>query len=47
MMYKTLEEQIMELWKSRGMNVEIIKFRTKKNKGIWTVIAPVRKGDET
>lgn len=40
-MYKTLEEQIIELWKSRGMNVEVIKFRTKKNKGIWTIVAPL------
>lgn len=41
MMYKTLEQQITELWKSRGMNVEVIKFRIKKNKGIWTIEAPL------
>ena len=25
--YKTLEQQIMELWDSRGMEVQIIRFR--------------------
>lgn len=41
--YKTLEMQIIELWKSRGMQVELIKFHIEKGKGVWTIIAPVNK----
>jgi len=43
--YKTLEEQITELWKSRGMDVERLQFHTEVHrggrKGIWTITAPV------
>lgn len=35
--YKTLEQQIMSLWKSRGMEVHIIKFKTLKNQYQWTI----------
>jgi hypothetical protein len=38
--YTTLEEQIMELWKSRGLEVNIMRFKTdKKGNGVWTVKA--------
>lgn len=37
--YKTLEQQIQELWKSRGMKVEIIKFHVEQGKGIWEIKA--------
>lgn len=38
--YKTLEQQIMELWKSRNLDVDLIQFRTnKKNQGVWTIKA--------
>ena len=43
--YKTLEQQIQELWKSRNMEVETIQFHSEvhkgKTKGIWTITAPV------
>ncbi len=43
----TLEQDIIKLWKSRGMNVEIIEFRIdKKDKGVWTIIAPVNRTKE-
>jgi len=40
--YKSLEIQIMDLWKSRGMNVDTIIVHTEKNKSggnsiIWTI----------
>lgn len=37
--YKTLEQQIQELWQSRGMEVETISFRYEKGYGIWTIKA--------
>ena len=42
LMYKTLEQQIMELWKSRGMVVEKIEFHAEKGKGIWKITAPIK-----
>ncbi|GAH52423.1 unnamed protein product [marine sediment metagenome] len=41
--YKTLEQQIMELWKSRGMDVDVIKFHCEDKKGIWTITARLKK----
>lgn len=41
--YKTLEQQIIELWKTRDMDVETIKVQVKDDKGIWTIVAPVKK----
>lgn len=41
--YKTLEQQIQELWKSRDMEIESIQFSTEsekgKEKGIWIIKA--------
>jgi hypothetical protein len=38
--YETLEQQIMGLWKSRNLDVDLIQFRTnKKNQGVWTIKA--------
>lgn len=39
--YKTLEQQIIELWKSRGMDVEI-QFHCEDKKGIWTITAKLK-----
>jgi hypothetical protein len=42
--YKTLEEQIMALWKSRGMEVTLTRFKTdEKGNGIWTVKADLKR----
>ena len=42
--YRTLEEQIMSLWKSRLMDVSIIQFRTnKKGQGIWKITADLKR----
>ena len=40
--YKSLEIQIMDLWKSRGMDVDTITVHTEKNKSgghsiFWTI----------
>ena len=40
--YKSLEMQIMDLWKSRGMDVDTITVRTEKNESgghniFWTI----------
>lgn len=40
--YQTLEQEIMALWKSRGMDVETIKFHCEDKKGIWTITAKVK-----
>jgi len=42
-MYKTLEQQILKLWKSRGIEVETIEFGIKNKKAVWTITAPVEK----
>ena len=42
MEYETLEQSIMKLWKSRGMDVELIEFHAEKNKGIWKITAPFK-----
>ena len=46
--YKSLEMQIMDLWKSRGMDVDTITVRTKKGKSditkiIWTITVNLEK----
>ena len=42
--YKTLEEQITELWKSRGMDVILERFKTdKKGNGVWTIKADLKR----
>lgn len=43
MEYETLEQSIMKLWKSRGMDVKTIEFHAEKNIGIWTIKAPISK----
>lgn len=44
-MYKTLEQQIQELWESRGLKVLEERFKAVgKNKFKWTIIAePIKK----
>ena len=43
--YETLEEQIVKLWKSRGMEVLEEHFRgLGKDKGEWRIIAKFKKG---
>lgn len=39
--YKTLEQQIQELWESRSMTVETIEVKKAKGKGVmeWKVTA--------
>jgi len=41
-MYKSLEQQIIEIWESRGME-PVIEFHAEKGKGIWTITAPLKK----
>lgn len=42
--YKTLEQQIQELWASRGLEVIEERFRALKNGKLkWTIIARERK----
>ena len=44
MHYKTLEEQIVELWKSRGMDVILERFKTDaKGNGVWTIKADLKR----
>ena len=37
--YKTLENQIMDLWKSRGMEVKTIQVHFDKEYGYWNIKA--------
>ena len=46
--YQTLEQQIISLWKSRGMNVHEIQFRYDEVTGfyVWTIRAKIKIKDE-
>ena len=41
--YKSLEQEIIKLWKSRGMTKTVIEFHAEKGKGIWTITALLKK----
>jgi len=41
--YRTLEQQIQQLWDSRGLKVHIIEFHAEKNMYIWTIKAKSKK----
>ena len=43
--YKTLEQQIQELWKSRGMLVEQIDVHADKGYGYWKIKAKLKNND--
>lgn len=42
MEYETLEMAIIKLWKSRGIDVEVIQFHCGDKKGIWTITARLK-----
>ena len=49
--YKTLEMQIMDLWKSRGMDIDTITVHTEKNRSggktcIWTVKVELKNNEK-
>lgn len=45
--YKTLEQQIIELWKSRGLAVETIRVSFAERPWTWTITAkPEEDGED-